>query len=111
MFKSKTSLAAGTAIALLLSVSSVETNAAGAVVVARPVVVRPVVVRAVRVVHRPVPPVISAGEAARIRHQIHEHHQMQRVANADGEVTRREQAWLARDAAQVRHLIQTAKTN
>ena len=110
MFKSKTSLAAGTAVALLLSFSSVETNAAGAVVVVRPVL-RPVVVRAVHVVHRPVPSGISAGEAARIRHQIHEHHQMQRIANADGEITRREQAWLARDAAQVRHLIQTAKTN
>ncbi|HEV7633311.1 MAG TPA: hypothetical protein VGO41_10015 [Steroidobacteraceae bacterium] len=109
MFKSKTSLAAGTAAALLLSFGSVETNAAGAVVVVRPVL-RPVV-RAVHVVRRPVPSGISAGEAARIRHQIHEHHQMQRVANADGEITRREQAWLARDAAQVRHLIQTAKTN
>jgi hypothetical protein len=36
---------------------------------------------------------------------------LQRRANADGGVSHREQAMLKRDAAQVRHLIQTAKTN
>jgi hypothetical protein len=64
------------------------------------------------VAHRPNPgPGVSPGEAARIRFQVKQHHQMQRRANADGGISRREQAILKRDAAQVRHLIQTAKTN
>ena len=62
--------------------------------------------------HRPNPgPGISPGEAARIRFQVKQHHQMQRRANADGGISRHEKAVLARDAAQVRHLIHTAKTN
>ncbi|MEO6078492.1 MAG: hypothetical protein ABIQ86_01755 [Steroidobacteraceae bacterium] len=77
---------------------------------ARPVASRPVTVRPVT--PRPHPgSAISPAEAARIRNQVQEHHQMQRRANADGELSRREQAILTRDAAQVRHLIQTAKTN
>jgi hypothetical protein len=60
--------------------------------------------------HRPNPgPGVSPGEAARIRFQVKQHHQMQRRANADGGVSRREQAVLARDAAQVRHLIKAAR--
>lgn len=54
---------------------------------------------------------IGPNEAARIRYQVKQHHQMQRRANSDGTVSRREQAALARDAAQVRKLIHTAKTN
>ena len=54
---------------------------------------------------------ISPGEAARIRHQVQQHHHMQRRAAADGEVSRHEQAILARDAARVRHLIHTAGAN
>jgi hypothetical protein len=54
---------------------------------------------------------INSGEAARIRFQVHQHPHLQRRANADGTVSRHEQAALARDAAQVRHLIQTARTN
>jgi hypothetical protein len=54
---------------------------------------------------------IGPGEAARIRYQVKQHHQMQRRANADGSVSRREHAALARDASQVRKLIHTAKTN
>ena len=45
------------------------------------------------------------------RFQVKQHHQMQRRANSDGAVSRREHAALARDAAQVRHLIKAAKTN
>jgi hypothetical protein len=54
---------------------------------------------------------INPGEAARIRHQVQQHHHMQRRAAADGEVSRHEQAILARDAAQVRHLIHAAGRN
>jgi hypothetical protein len=36
---------------------------------------------------------------------------MQRRANADGTVSRREHKVLARDAAQVRHLIKAARRN
>lgn len=77
---------------------------------ARGPVVRPAPVRAV-VVHRHLPPAISPGEAARIRYQLKEHQQMKRRAHADGTVTRREQAILSKDAAQIRELIHTAKTN
>lgn len=108
---SKLNKVAGVAAVALISLTSVEASA-GVVVVARPVAARPVIVRPVVVIHRPLPrPNITPGEAARIRHQVHEHHQMQRMAQADGVVTRREQAWLNRDAAQVRGLIHTAKTN
>jgi hypothetical protein len=71
------------------------------VIALRPVLVRPVVVR----------PAITAREAARIRYQVHEHHQMQRMAAADGVITRREHYWLQRDAAQLRHQIHVARTN
>ena len=73
---------------------------------------QPRAVAARPVEHRPNPGSgVTPGEAARIRFQVKQHHQIQRRANADGEISRREQAALARDAAQVRHLIQTAKTN
>ena len=105
MFKSKSSFTAAVGV-VLLSLGIAGTSAAATVVAARPVA-KP----AVRVNHRPLPPGITAGEAARIRYQVKEHKQMKRAANADGEITRREQAALARDAAQLRHLIQAAKTN
>lgn len=57
------------------------------------------------------PPGISAGEAARLRHQHQEYRHLQRRAWFDGEVSRREQARLAREAAQLRHLIQVARDN
>jgi hypothetical protein len=73
---------------------------------------QPRVAAARPVEHRPNPgPGVSPTEAARIRFQVNQHHQMQRRANSDGGVSRREQAALARDAAQVRHLIKAAKTN
>jgi hypothetical protein len=73
---------------------------------------QPRVTAARPVAHRPhTAPGVSPGEAARIRFQLKQHHQMQRRANADGAVSRREQAILKRDAAQVRLLVQTAKTN
>jgi hypothetical protein len=107
MLKSKLTANSSAALALvLLSLSTIDSSAA-----ATAVVVRPVVAPGVRVAHRQLPPGISAAEAARIRYQIKEHKQMQRAANADGEVTRREQARLAHDAAQVRRLIHTAKNN
>jgi cytochrome c oxidase assembly protein Cox11 len=54
---------------------------------------------------------VTPGEAARIRYQVKEHKQLQRMAMADGQITRREQARLAHDAAQVRRLIHRAKNN
>jgi hypothetical protein len=104
------------AAAALMTFAGAEASARVVVVarpvVVRPVIARPVIARPVVVAHRPLPrPAITPGEAARIRYQIHEHHQMQRMALADGVVTRREQVWLHRDAAQVRGLIHTAKTN
>ena len=107
MFKSKLSANSAAAVALvLLSLSAIDVSAA-----ATPVAMRVAVAPGIRVAHRQLPPGITAAEAARIRYQIKEHKQMQRAANADGEVTRREQARLAHDAAQVRRLIQTAKNN
>jgi hypothetical protein len=107
MFKSKLSANSAAAVSLvLLSLSTIDASVA-----ATPVATRAAVAPGIRVAHRPLPPGISAAEAARIRYQIKEHKQMQRAANADGEVTRREQARLAHDAAQVRRLINTAKNN
>jgi hypothetical protein len=99
MFSSSRSLIAGLLLASLAATTVVNAHQP------RAAAVRPVA-------HRPNSgPGISPGEAARIRFQVKQHHQIQRRANVDGEVSRREQAVLARDAAQVRHLIQTAKTN
>ncbi len=56
-------------------------------------------------------PGITPGEAARIRFQVQQHHHMQRRAAADGEISRHEHIVLARDAAQVRQLIHTARRN
>jgi hypothetical protein len=62
--------------------------------------------------HRPNPgPGITPGEAARLRFQVKQHHQLQRRANADGSISRREHKALARDAAQVRQLIKAARKN
>ena len=56
-------------------------------------------------------PGISPNEAKRLRYQVQQYHQMQRYANADGLVTRAEQARLNQKAQQLRRLIQKAKTN
>jgi len=64
-----------------------------------------------RIAHRPRPPEITAGEAARLRHQYHQYQQMKRLANADGEITRAEQARLDHKAQQLRRSIHIAKTN
>jgi hypothetical protein len=77
----------------------------------RAVVVRHIVTSPQAVSPRHIPTEISRMEAGRIRHQVHEHKQLQRMAGADGVVTRREQARLNYDAAKVRALIHKAKTN
>ena len=59
MFKSKTALTAGSAIALLLTFGSIQVADAGNAIVHRHVVV-----------HAVVRPDITAGEAARIRYQL-----------------------------------------
>jgi hypothetical protein len=56
-------------------------------------------------------PGISPDEAKRLRYQVQQYHQMQRYAGADGLITRAEQARLNHKAAQLRRLIQLAKTN
>ena len=66
---------------------------------------------ATRIVHRPRPPDISDREALRLRHQHHQYQQMKRLANADGEISRAEQARLDHKAQQLRRSIQIAKTN
>ena len=98
---SSTSRTLGTALLLALGLAATAANAhQPRAVAARPVQHRP------HLGHE-----VTAGEAARIRFQVKQHHHMQRRANADGTVSRHETAVLARDAAQVRHLIKTAKTN
>jgi hypothetical protein len=106
---SKTTATLAAAATVVLSVIGAA-SASADVVMRQTVAVRTAVLRPAFV--RPhVPPRVTGGEAARIRYQIHEHHQLQRMAAADGVVTRREQARLNHDAAQVRHLIHVAKTN
>lgn len=95
---------------LLASAGGLLLGAASLAAQARGPAVHPVPVRAA-IVHRHQPPAITPGEAARIRYQVKEHQQMKRRAAADGVITRRERAILGKDAAQVRRLIQTAKTN
>ena len=97
--------------ATLLLTTAVVSLTANAVMAAAPAArganpspVRPVVVR-----ERPHG--ITATEAARLRYQHQLYQQMQRRANADGEVTAREQALLDRKAASLRHLIQVARNN
>jgi hypothetical protein len=94
--------ALATALLLALGLATATAAIAGQ---PRPLAARPVALR-------PNPGTgINPGEAARIRFQVQQHHHMQRRANSDGEVSRREKAALARDAAQVRRLIQTARTH
>jgi hypothetical protein len=91
---------AGMLLTLGLAGTTVANAGPPRAVAARPVTVRPQPASG-----------ISPGEAARIRYQVHQHHQMQRRAGADGEVSRHEHGVLARDAAQVRRMIHVAGTN
>lgn len=54
---------------------------------------------------------ITPNEAARLRYQVQQYHQMKRYAGADGVVTRAEQARLNQKVQQLRRMIQKAKTN
>ncbi len=56
-------------------------------------------------------PGIGPDEAKRLRHQVQQYHQMQRLAGADGLITRAEQARLNYKAEQIRRRIRLAKTN
>jgi hypothetical protein len=60
---------------------------------------------------RPLPDGITAREAARLRYQHQELKQLQRRANADGEVTRREQFKINQQAAKLRRMVHIAKNN
>jgi hypothetical protein len=57
------------------------------------------------------PPEISAREAAILRAQHHQIQHMRRVANADGEVTRREHARIKFQQQKLRHMIHRARNN
>jgi hypothetical protein len=54
---------------------------------------------------------IGPREARIIRHEAREYRQMQRWANADGQVTRAEQARLTHKRREVRRLVHRAKNN
>ena len=54
---------------------------------------------------------ITPNEAKRLRYQVQQYQQMKRLAGADGLITRAEQARLQHKAAQLRRLLQKAKTN
>lgn len=56
-------------------------------------------------------PGIGPDEAKRLRYQVQQYYQMRRHARADGLITRAEQTRLDHKAAQLRRLIQLAKTN
>ena len=57
------------------------------------------------------PPGISDREAAILRAQYHDIKHLQRVARADGEVTRREHARIQYQQQKLRHMIHRAKNN
>ncbi len=57
------------------------------------------------------PPGISAREAAILRAQYHDIKHLQRVARADGDVTRREHARIQYQQQKLRHMIHRAKNN
>ena len=57
------------------------------------------------------PPGISGREAAILRAQYHQIKHMQRVARADGDVTRREHARIQYQQQKLRHMIYRAKNN
>ena len=104
------SILAGLLLSIGFAGAAVVNAAAPGAATARPAHTRPTPVRPA--IPRPHPgSEINPNEAARIRHQVQQHQQMQRRANADGSVSPGEQSALARDAAQVRDLIQTARTN
>lgn len=54
---------------------------------------------------------ITPNEAKRLRYQVQQYQQMKRHAGADGLITRAEQARLNHKAAQLRRLLQKAKSN
>ena len=57
------------------------------------------------------PPGISDREAAILRAQYHQIKHMQRIARADGEVTRREHARIQYQQQKLRYMIHRAKNN
>ncbi len=57
------------------------------------------------------PPGISDREAAILRAQYHDIKHLQRVARADGDVTRREHARIQYQQQKLRHMIHRAKNN
>jgi hypothetical protein len=54
---------------------------------------------------------ITQDEAQRLRFQVQQYHQMQRIAGSDGTITRAEAARLKHKQQQLRRMIQAAKTN
>jgi len=54
---------------------------------------------------------ITPDEAQRLRYQVQQYHQMQRIAGSDGTITRAEAARLQHKQQQIRRMIQAAKTN
>ena len=54
---------------------------------------------------------ITRNEAQRLRFQVQQYHQMQRIAGSDGTISRAEQARLNHKAQQLRRKIQAAKSN
>lgn len=54
---------------------------------------------------------ITPNEAQRLRYQVQQYHQMQRIAGSDGQITRAEYARLKHKQQQIRRMIQAAKTN
>ena len=105
MLSTKRNLTSAALASLALAMTlSVDSSAAE-------VATRATVAPTARIAPRPLPSGITAAEAARLRHQVQEHKQLKRMALADGEITRREQARLNYDAAQVRRLIAKAKNN
>jgi hypothetical protein len=61
--------------------------------------------------HRPRPPGITDREAVRLRQQHQQYQQMKRLANADGDISRSEQARLDHKAQQLRRSIHIAGSN
>lgn len=56
-------------------------------------------------------PSITPNEAQHLRHQVQQYHQMQRIAGAEGNISRAEYARLKNQQQQIRRMIQTARTN
>lgn len=54
---------------------------------------------------------ITPNEAQRLRYQVQQYHQMQRIAGSDGTISRAEYARLKNKQQQIRRMIQAAKTN